>query len=358
MAWTMNPADGHAAPRRRAAPVPCDGAGAAGRSRRSLQRRKRPRAGHGDRAAGRQRSGRRPGCGRARRRSRHYLAGNTGAVALTAATAVFFVSGEAYLRAWSHGAPPDPVSEPAGRRFVRRRRAAAGARLREPRAVDAGGDRRPDACRRKVRQCRPLAGDPRLADVLAGLLPLGGAGEPGAGHGRGADLVPGGGHAPRCGHAAGGAADAADARWPARRSGRGPTSCSSAAVRGRQATESRTGSRRPATGVPAAAARGGAQRRPLHAGADRGVVRPGIKATPSRAFGEKLASGRLGPGAEARGGTGYAGIAGAGVPRPRPPAGVSPRCLRDRGEHSPDPRLSRCSSRPRWPRRVSCGACR
>jgi hypothetical protein len=38
-----------------------------------------------------------------------YLAGNTGAVMLSAATAVFFVSGEAYLRAWAHGAPPDPA---------------------------------------------------------------------------------------------------------------------------------------------------------------------------------------------------------------------------------------------------------
>ena len=35
-----------------------------------------------------------------------YLAGNAGAVALTAATAVFFLSGEAYHRAWAHGAPP------------------------------------------------------------------------------------------------------------------------------------------------------------------------------------------------------------------------------------------------------------
>ena len=39
---------------------------------------------------------------------RDYLAGNAGAVALTAATAVFFVSGEAYHRAWAQGAPPDP----------------------------------------------------------------------------------------------------------------------------------------------------------------------------------------------------------------------------------------------------------
>ncbi len=38
-----------------------------------------------------------------------YLAGNAGAVALTAATAVFFVSGEVYQRAWSRGAPPDPA---------------------------------------------------------------------------------------------------------------------------------------------------------------------------------------------------------------------------------------------------------
>ncbi len=40
---------------------------------------------------------------------RDYLAGNAGAVALTAATAVFFVSGEAYHRAWAQGAPPDPT---------------------------------------------------------------------------------------------------------------------------------------------------------------------------------------------------------------------------------------------------------
>lgn len=37
-----------------------------------------------------------------------YCAGNAAAVALTAATAVFFVSGEAYHRAWAQGAPPDP----------------------------------------------------------------------------------------------------------------------------------------------------------------------------------------------------------------------------------------------------------
>ena len=36
-----------------------------------------------------------------------FLAGNAGAVALTLATAVFFWSGEAYHRAWAHGAPPN-----------------------------------------------------------------------------------------------------------------------------------------------------------------------------------------------------------------------------------------------------------
>jgi hypothetical protein len=36
-----------------------------------------------------------------------YLAGNSAAVALTLATAVFFWSGEAYHRAWAHGAPPN-----------------------------------------------------------------------------------------------------------------------------------------------------------------------------------------------------------------------------------------------------------
>jgi hypothetical protein len=36
-----------------------------------------------------------------------YLGGNAGAMALTAATAVFFWSGEAYHRAWANGAPPD-----------------------------------------------------------------------------------------------------------------------------------------------------------------------------------------------------------------------------------------------------------
>jgi hypothetical protein len=36
-----------------------------------------------------------------------YLAGNTGAVALTVATAIFFWSGEAYHRAWAHGFPPN-----------------------------------------------------------------------------------------------------------------------------------------------------------------------------------------------------------------------------------------------------------
>jgi hypothetical protein len=35
-----------------------------------------------------------------------YLAGNAAAMALTAATAVFFWSGEAYHRAWAHGFPP------------------------------------------------------------------------------------------------------------------------------------------------------------------------------------------------------------------------------------------------------------
>jgi hypothetical protein len=36
-----------------------------------------------------------------------YLGGNAGAMALTLATAVFFVSGEAYHRAWANGSPPD-----------------------------------------------------------------------------------------------------------------------------------------------------------------------------------------------------------------------------------------------------------
>jgi hypothetical protein len=36
-----------------------------------------------------------------------YLAGNGAAVALTAATAVFFWSGEVYHRAWARGFPPD-----------------------------------------------------------------------------------------------------------------------------------------------------------------------------------------------------------------------------------------------------------
>ena len=35
-----------------------------------------------------------------------YLGGNPAALALTGATAIFFVSGEAYHRAWAHGAPP------------------------------------------------------------------------------------------------------------------------------------------------------------------------------------------------------------------------------------------------------------
>jgi hypothetical protein len=38
-----------------------------------------------------------------------YLAGNTGALALTVGTAIFFWSGEMYHRAWAHGAPPDPA---------------------------------------------------------------------------------------------------------------------------------------------------------------------------------------------------------------------------------------------------------
>lgn len=38
-----------------------------------------------------------------------YLAGNTGALALTVGTAIFFWGGEMYHRAWANGAPPDPV---------------------------------------------------------------------------------------------------------------------------------------------------------------------------------------------------------------------------------------------------------
>ena len=38
-----------------------------------------------------------------------YLAGNSAALALTAATVVFFWSGDAYHRAWANGAPPDPA---------------------------------------------------------------------------------------------------------------------------------------------------------------------------------------------------------------------------------------------------------
>ena len=40
--------------------------------------------------------------------------------------------------------------------------------------------------------------------------------------------------------------------------------------------------------------------------------------------------------------------------RPRQPVCASLRRLRDRGEHSRGPILSRCSSRPRWPRTASC----
>ena len=38
----------------------------------------------------------------------HYFAGNLSAVCVTLAMAIFFCSGEAYHRAWSRGAPPDP----------------------------------------------------------------------------------------------------------------------------------------------------------------------------------------------------------------------------------------------------------
>ena len=38
-----------------------------------------------------------------------YLGGNTPAMALTLATAVFFWSGEVYRRAWANGSPPNPV---------------------------------------------------------------------------------------------------------------------------------------------------------------------------------------------------------------------------------------------------------
>ena len=37
-----------------------------------------------------------------------YLAGSASAVAITVAMVVFLFSGEAYYRAWAHGAPPDP----------------------------------------------------------------------------------------------------------------------------------------------------------------------------------------------------------------------------------------------------------